>query len=240
MAYYRAEEGTGNSIIDSVSSSAAGSHNAAYSSSVGLDPIPQTGSPNNYSLSFNNSASATITAQSFILHSGYGEATLEFWLNPPNQSHSSIFWTRGNNSDANRFNISINPGGSILFDYREPGGALHNLAGLSVPVDAWTHVAVTREVLPSGSHVYSYYRDGSFVTSAADGSPNLPTATTWTISGRSGYQLQGLIDEIRFSDEVLSPSQFLISIPEPSCLTLLGLGVFGMSRSRQRMRRAAR
>jgi hypothetical protein len=52
---------------------------------------------------------------------------------------------------------------------------------------------------------------------------------TWTV-GRGFFNnnitdwTDGLIDEVRISDVALSPSQFLVAVPEPGALGLLGLG----------------
>ena len=192
ISYYRFEEGLGNTVIDAVDNSVDGTHTAVYSSGVPVDPVPQTGASNQFSLEFNNSAGATITGQDFIFHSIFGNATLEFWLNVPEQAHSAIFWTRGDNDDKNRFNISVNPGGVIHMDYRDIAGALHIILPLdgsfTVPLDTWTHVAVTRVVDSPTSHTYGFFKDGFLTTTKTDINPNLPVATQWTISGRIGWE----------------------------------------------------
>ncbi|OFV98486.1 MAG: hypothetical protein A3F68_06975 [Acidobacteria bacterium RIFCSPLOWO2_12_FULL_54_10] len=43
----------------------------------------------------------------------------------------------------------------------------------------------------------------------SDTFPDLPNSVGWTLSGRTGFGFTGLLDEIRFSDTVLIPSQFL-------------------------------
>lgn len=179
-----------------------------------------------------------------------GDATLEFWINIEEQSHSSIFWTRGDSADLNRFNIFVTGNvpqpftGHVLgMDYRDPSGVLHPLLGYGLTSDedpfsltpgVWTHVGITR----SGD-TYSFYKDGVLIHSTVDASPNLPTATTWTLSGRGGTtNYVGLIDEIRTADSAFGPEGFM-TVPAPSCLTLWGtglvslLGFTGLRRSSQ-------
>jgi hypothetical protein len=232
-AYYRFEEGSGTTVLNSATGVSNGAHGAAYSSDVPISPIPQTGAGNGFSLAFNNIASANYTGPDFILHAGYGAATLEFWIKAPDQPHSSIFWTRPDTVDSNRFNISINPGGALNVDYRDPSAGLHELLSGSTFVitpDTWTHIAITRQIDSASQHTYDFYRNGSLVATAIDSNPDLPTANGWTISGRTvaGFQMDGLIDEVRFSDTALSPSGFLNAaapIPEPRTIVLMGCGL---------------
>ncbi len=213
VAYYRFEEGLGTSMIDTTDASVDGAHSAAYSADVFGNSIPNTMAGNFFSLEFSGAEEANVTAQSFIFHDAFGGATLEFWIKIPTQSHSSIFWTRDGDLDRNRFNISINPGGSLQLDYREPGGALHNLGAASVPVDVWNHIAITRTIDSPTSHTYRYYVNSKLDNTVVDNNPVLPDSTIWSLSGRTGFELDGLIDEIRFSDTVLDVDEFLSSAP---------------------------
>lgn len=219
--YYRFENGATdpNSFIDSTDGSIDGTRTASgpsYVSDVMAPVIPNTGQVNSASWSFNGSQSALFNSP-FILHSGYGDATLEFMLKVPDQGHRAIFWTRPNSSDTNRFNISINSGGGIGFDYRSPSGALKagDAAGSAVfvPLNVWSHVAIVRDTVSAApSHLYRFYVNGTLQHTRLDASPDLPDATqAWSIAGRSGFQMIGLLDEIRFSECALDPSEFLIS-----------------------------
>lgn len=135
-----------------------------------------------------------------------GDATLDFWLKFSPLGHQSVFWTRPDDDDGNRFNIFVNGDGTFGFDYRTPSGDLHELVGsggiwTGVPIapDTWTLLAITRV-----GNVYSVYRDGALVASGTDVSPDLPTSTGWQFSGRSGYIYQGFLDEIEVYDRALS------------------------------------
>jgi hypothetical protein len=216
--YYRFEEGQPDTVasgagtlLDSVAGLPGGTAfgGPTYRADV-LSPIVRnTGAANGLALQFNGAQSALFPSR-FIFHQGYGDATLEFFIKAPEQGHHSILWTRDGDDDANRFNIVLNSNGGFGFDYRSPSGELHIPSASEtlffMTLDTWHHIAVVR----TGT-TYSFYLDGIFQTARADPSPDLPTASQWSISGRFGYRLQGLVDEIRFSACALTPSQFLIS-----------------------------
>ena len=116
--------------------------------------------------------------------------------------------------------------------------------GCGPRVGTWTHFAATRVVNSPTSHTYRFYLDGILVHTQVDTNPNLPdTDQDWTISGRGegGTFLTGLLDEIRFYDEALDPSQFLNAaqaVPEPSTLPLLGISLTGLIGWGRRKRKA--
>ena len=150
-----------------------------------------------------------------------------------------VIWTRLGDTDANRFNIYINANDTVGFDYRSPSGVLHPIVGgtnaVSITPNTWTHLAITRS-----GNTYSIFRDGALQASGTDTSPDLPTSVGWQMSGRAGYFFNGSLDEVRLSSGVLTPSQFLnaASIPEPSSLTIFGLGAVGFGFFRWRRRRS--
>jgi len=232
--YYRFE----NNLIDS----GTGAHNATvlagsptFSSSVPAATIPQTGQSDTKSLSM-ATADALLFSYAFPFDS-LTNATLEFYVDPASvSSEQDLFWTTTGSGDQNRFNIGINSSGSLFMDYRDNSGnpgVLHlslGSAASSITANQWNFVAIVK----SGNS-YSIYVNNLSPVTTVDSSPNLPTSTGWTINGRateqpsSCCQFSGLIDEVRISDQALSPSQFLnsspSSIPEPASLALLGLGL---------------
>jgi hypothetical protein len=226
--YYRFAEGVaGNaatgvgSIVDSIWGSADGtpSGGPVYSSDVPMAVIPLTGETNTLSLAFNGSQSVLFNSF-FLLHRGFGDATLEYFIKLPNQSHHSIFWTRPTDFDANRFNIAINSSGGCGFDYRDPSGVLHlGDAGASlfqIPVNTWTHIAVVRDAESlAPAHIYHFFVNGVEASTVSDPNPNEPDPNLmWSIAGRSGYRFTGLIDEIRLTQRALTPDEFLIATPQ--------------------------
>lgn len=108
-------------------------------------------------------------------------------------------------------------------------------------LNTWYHVAAVGDATAG---TLSLYVDGTLVgsTTGYNGMLPLSTPTSWTL-GRGQYNgnpadtIRGMLDEVRFSDVALSPSQFLnaTAIPEPSSFALLaGLGVLGLAGSRRR------
>lgn len=221
--YYRLEEGVaGNcasgagSIVDSYFGSPDGTPDGCpvYSTDVPVAVIPLTGQPDTLSLSFNGAQSILFNSF-FLLHRTFGDATLEYFIKLPDQPRHSIFWTRPTTEpDVDRFNLSINPGGLLTGDYREPDGTLHRpIGGGNVGGNQWHHVALVKDTQSAApSHIYNGYVDGVKIVSTLDRHPNEPDPDLmWTISGRVGEQFTGLIDEIRLTQRALTPCDFLIS-----------------------------
>ena len=221
--YYRLEEGVAGdcaegegSIVDSIFGSPDGTPDGCpvYSSDVPLPVIPLTGQPNTLSLAFNG-AQSILFDSFFLLHRGFGDATLEYFIKVADQPQASIFWTRPTTEpDANRFNLFVKPGGALQGDYREPDGTIHRpLGGGFVGVNEWHHIALVKDTQTiAPSHIYNAYVDGVLTLSSIDRHPNEPDPDLmWTISGRVGGQFTGLIDEIRLTQRALAPCDFLIS-----------------------------
>ena len=178
---YRFEEGvpdqpaTGDgSILDFVDRSGDGTPTGdpIYRADVGWPRVAACQcETNTLSLELGQGQSVKINSP-FIFHDRYRDATLEFLVKPAEQGHHSIFWTRPDSNDENRFNIYINPGGGFGFDYRSPSGVLHlKLAGalFQIPVDTWTHIAIVRDTQSSApAHTYDLYVNGVYMTTQVD------------------------------------------------------------------------
>lgn len=168
-------------------------------------PTPVTGKVAG-GLSFDGIDDAVRIPATFPFHQP-GDTTLEFWLNTPAAGHHAVFWTRADSMDSNRFHFFVNADSTFGFDYRSPSGALHILVGqcctgVPIPRNAWTHLAITRT-----GDVYSLYVNGTLAASAPDASPDLPTATDWHMSGRSGGMYQGNLDEVALYNRALSATE---------------------------------
>ena len=83
-------------------------------------------------LSFDGIDDEALVNSPFPFHQ-LGDASLEFWLNTPATGHQSVFWTRADDEDTNRFNIFVNDDSTFGFDYRSPSGELHSLVDLFAP-----------------------------------------------------------------------------------------------------------
>src|SRR5262249_47444614 len=110
VAYYRFEEGSGTQYFNSLNGLPEATGNVSFTGDVPVQTIPLSGDPNTFAVTFNGGQFVECTPD-FVFNAQYGDATVEFWLNAPDQSHHSVIWSRADDTDANRYNISINPGG---------------------------------------------------------------------------------------------------------------------------------
>jgi hypothetical protein len=188
-----------------------------YRADAAANPVPQTGASNQLSLEFEGTDD-NITFSSAFEFNHPTDATLEFWLKPSSSDtgEEDIFWTRTDNTDANRFNIALNNSTHDFgLDYRDAAGNLHSIltSPSAIPSDTWTFIALTRS-----GNTYSLYEgcNATPVVQGVDANPNLPTNTGWTMSGRTNpanLLYNGRIDEVRLSSAALTPSQFLACAP---------------------------
>lgn len=217
-AYYRFEEGTADiaattAIIDS---SDAQNHatplgGPVYRGDVPSATVPQTGAPNNLSMSLAGSAQEIVVPAPLQLNTS-GDATLEFYIHYPGNAHQAIIWGRADDTDINRFHVYATGNGRLGLDYREPTGPVscgvckefHSLLGFDVPTNQWAHVALVRS-----GNTYFAYVNGVLTNTRIDVDPVLPTTSSWTISGRGSYSFAGRIDELRTVARALAPAEFL-------------------------------
>jgi hypothetical protein len=222
VGYWRFEEGTANTVATGLvlDSSGAGNHGTpfgapTYRSDVPVAVVPQTGEANHLSLELTTIDDFVAFASAFPLNNP-GDMTFEFWLKWQNiQSGSVIFGRPDTVDDVNRFQLQANFDFTLGLDYVSPSGDLHVLAGSGLPQNGvpfspgkWGHVAIVRQ-----ANTYRLYVNGVLQSAVNDTFPDLPTSLGWSIGGRAGFPFLGLVDEVRASDEALSPDQFLISPP---------------------------
>ncbi len=143
----------------------------------------------------------------FVLNQS-GDASIEFWLRTNAGSmYQTILWGRGDDSDTDRFQLFQYPDNTIGLDYRSPSGDLHSLIGGSTtgvpfPTGIYGHIGIVRT-----GNTYSLYINGVFAASGTDSSPDLPTATSWQVAGRTGLPLNGDVDELATYNRALSADE---------------------------------
>lgn len=111
------------------------------------------------------------------------------------------------------------------------GGAQH------IGVGEWHHTAVTFDATTKR---YTYYLDygnanGKTLNGIASDATSVPYDLLF---GSPNWPAGSYLDEVRYSNEVLAPSQFLRAtkelIPEPATLSLVGLGLLAAAWRRRR------
>ena len=219
--HLRFEDGVGTDIFDSESSRVVGQLQGAATfvdDTVAVDGLES----NNFAVDFEDGF-GNVTGVPFIFHQQgvEGDATMEWLMKAPaGHAHSSVFWTNNDNgNDDNRFNFFYNNAGHgggvdhVGSDYRCLGCPTENNYGSSNPiaVDAWVPIALVRTESAPGVYHWEWYFNAVLVESqTGETTTTLPSATTWQIAGRSGRAhmgFNGLIDEVKFSDEALVPEE---------------------------------
>lgn len=141
--------------------------------------------------------------QTFNFHKE-GDVSMSFWINHDSTEHQSIFWTRGDDTDKNRFNIyTYYEGKSFGMDYRTSSGQRHKIFSADTKKNAWVFIAIIRK-----GNQYSLYVDGNEISAITDTAPSLPTYTgKWFCGKRSKYMYHGAIDDIRIYNRALSEEE---------------------------------
>ncbi|PKH46232.1 hypothetical protein KKB3_00608 [Dehalococcoides mccartyi] len=198
VTVWHMDEGTGNIIYDSTTSHSDGLISGAS----------WVTGKKGYALSFNGEDNWVTVAQTFIFHQS-AEATISFWINPADTTHRPVFWTRSDNDDLNRYHIFCGWDNQSLFgfDYRSADSTLHEFGEFDIPLNQWTHIAISRF-----GNDYSIYRNGQLINQITDNSPSVPTYEgSWFIGRRNLTETlyKGLIDEIAIYNRALSAAEVL-------------------------------
>lgn len=159
---------------------------------------------------FNGNDSRITIPNQFYFHQN-SDATLSFWMKRNDNTVRTIFWTKNDDVDANRFNIFTGVDGhGFTIDYRDMPGNLYldpsqGPAQLNVAPGIWTHICVCRT-----GNQYHLYQNGLEQTVITDSYPNLPTYNgPWRI-GKGWYGnncFWGSLDDIRIYNRALSDNE---------------------------------
>jgi hypothetical protein len=199
--------GTVNNVADSSGLSNHGTlddvANRVFSESGSGDifgaTVQLTGDPNTRSIRIDGTGAVDISSIDF--GSGSKPYTLEFWM-----KHSSpggfqdLFMTQSVNEveRGNNHGLHLNPTGD--FQMFGNDGAVPPWEGSSPPLNQWIHVALTQ----NGSNTFELFLDG-----ISQGTRTDSFHFNGLTIGYTDEQYGGFLDEIRVSDQVLLPSQFL-------------------------------
>ena len=224
-----------------------------YSSSVAVNPIPQTGAGNNLSMAFNGTDQRIFIPDNpaFELTQSL---TIEAYVDcfSAANANSQILFRGDDRGGLDPYYLDIQStifGPYVVFSVED---AANDQAAVVAPLpslDSWHFLAAT---LDDSTGAMSLYIDGVLADStttsirpfgALDPTQNPGLGIGNVQSSNYGEYFDGLIDEVRLSDQALAPSAFLDAAPtpEPSTIAILGAGAIGpviyvLRRRRQRRR----
>ncbi len=142
-----------------------------------------------------------------------GDVTIAFWFKAPCNGHQAIFWSGMDTIGGPNFmQLFVNSDATFGYNYAGADGVLHAPSGdccpgggMPIPRNAWAHLMLTRQ-----DNTYRVYLNGTLMRTGTDSNPNLPTAGSWAISGRSPFRYNGLLDDVRFYSAALTPAQIFL------------------------------
>lgn len=207
----------------------------SYISAVPGSSVPGTGSSNLQSLEFSPNRDIYTGAGSSLLAVPFANFTIEAYVSFDTLGSWQTFIGRDDSGSPGQ-----GAGAESLFYFQAMGdgsnklrvqavdslNTIHAVPSISgLTANTWYHAAAV-----SNGTTMELYLDGVLQGSTAftgglyDPAPD----TNWTIGrgqygGNNGDFLDGKIDEVRFSDSALNPSQFL-NAPEPGSIMLAVLG----------------
>jgi hypothetical protein len=251
IGYWRFEEGaadiaaTGsNTVLDS---SGNNLHGTPVSGPVYRADVPGTGNPpGTRSLEFDG-----ITGQRVVVPDGplvtlTQSLTLEAFVRarplvPGTGGVGTIVFRADNRPGLDPYLLGLSGGGNVLQFTIQNASNQTAMLTATIPYDEWLHVAGT---LDDTTGAMKLYVNGAEVASTTTAirplgtldpawSPGLSIGNDYT--GQYGLVFNGKIDEVRISDDALSPDQFL---PEPASAALLLIGATMMLRTRRGLRRS--
>lgn len=204
VGYWKGDDGA--SPTTAADSSGLGNNGTYQSGATTSATIPTLQFTNTRSMSF-TTAGAVVNAPGFSWPTG-GPVTVAFWNNVASaQVRASSAFNVGNTDTPNRFHVHAPWSDSnIYWDYGDLGNGRIS-AGYAAYLNKWTHVALVSA--GNGGTFKAIYLDGVAVASGAvsDG-PDI--AMTGVNIGRwpgTSLDHQGLIDDFRIYDRVLTPAQ---------------------------------
>lgn len=248
VAYYEMDDWNTRTVFADVAGANQYNLTRHYSESndgfVGANPIPNPdpgpflqGDPvvNTRSLKQVRGALGT-TSAAFTMTSS-SSWTFEGWFNRTGSSGTNyLAGTRGIESNWAGWEFTVLTTGRLDLRMSNTLGAstYANTGSNVLALNTWYHVALTWDHDAGANGTASIFIDGVLAGSGA-GNGDLGPAKSFYVGGRDkaadgiykatemGYN--GYMDELRLSDEVLTPSEFL-NAPEPATMGLLAAGLF--------------
>ncbi|NCC51246.1 MAG: PEP-CTERM sorting domain-containing protein [Spartobacteria bacterium] len=193
-----------------------------WSLDVPTTTVPLTGDANTSSIRMNGGSGYIDLSNGYDLNLGM-DFTIEFYMKPDQPIVASAVFGF---EPVNKLFFALIVDVGELEWYTQFQDELRTAPVDLVQIGEWQHVALVMEPTE-----YTIFIDGQTqyngpIPSSGQGPfdfPGDPTLGTRTIGGDSGT-FRGYLDEFRISDEALTPDRFLMAVPEPTTLGLLGIG----------------
>lgn len=209
-AYWRFEEGAGQLTEDSSGNANHGTlvGDCLFSTFVPVDPIPETGDLNAYSLQFDGSYDAVVIPDSPSLRPSDG-LTIEAWIRAEPEAWVVIGKQLGSGwSNSYAIELNRNHGGYLRFVISDSLEMEHDVWDWTAPFPLyeWHHIAATWDLA-----TMVLYVDGDAVATAPyagsigyDSHPVLIGADDDGLGTPGDCFFKGNIDEVRITDRALS------------------------------------
>lgn len=221
------EEGSGSTVIDSVSSNNGTTQNS---------PTYITGQVGKFALQFNGSTQYVAFGAPSVFNLGAGNFTISAWIKPTTVSTAGVIIGKDSNATNGRsFGLIMdNTGAGTLgcfFNSDDVNGVDAETNNPVLTANVWNHVVCTR----TADQVLNIYINGSSVavTITGHGTGAVQVNTTdFEIARRvySGFQepFPGNIDDVRIYSRALSSSDVtqLFNFNDPSASVLNSFSVF--------------
>lgn len=170
---------------------------------LNIQPIPY-----NFACLFPFGANDYVTVPDNVAFNLTNGGTMEAWVRPTGQTTTHMIMSRGTGGFNLFWGIRASIGNRMVLTIA--GIQFENTSGVVIPLDKWTHVAVTWT--PSGSnYVVTFYangvQSGSPVTQAATWNSTSGTLRIGGWHGGVGNNFNGYIDEFRIWNTVRTLAQ---------------------------------
>lgn len=209
-AYWRFEEGAGQLTEDSSGNANHGTlvGDCLFSTFIPVDPIPETGDPNAYSIQLDGSYDAVVIPDSPSLRPTDG-LTIEAWIRAEPGAWVVIGKQLGSGwSNSYAIELNQNHGGYLRFVISDSLGMEHDAWDWTAPFPLyeWHHIAATWDLA-----TMVLYVDGDTVATAPyvgsigyDSHPVLIGADDDGLGTPGACFFKGNIDEVRITDRAIS------------------------------------